>query len=89
MQSLGKRRVQESAIVAASFLTLLITVGIPFYGLPFFYDFFIHDFGRARAEVTGGIALATILIQPAAGLIVHRFSPCKLILKEHADDHQQ
>jgi MFS family permease len=75
-----KRRWQECTIVAASFLTLLITVGIPFYGLPFFYDFFIRDFGWSRAEVTSGIALATILIQPAAGLIVHRFSPRRLVL---------
>jgi len=58
----------------------MITVGIPFYGMPFFYDHFIREFGWTRAQTTSGIALATILIQPAAGLIVHRFSPRKLIL---------
>jgi MFS family permease len=66
-------------IVGAAFLTLLLTVGIPFYGLPFFYDYFIRDFGWSRAETTSGIALATILIQPLAGFVVDRFSPRLLI----------
>jgi MFS family permease len=67
-------------IVAAAFVTLLITVGIPFYGMPFFYDYFIREFGWSRAETTSGIAVATILVQPVGGLLVHRFSPRKLIL---------
>ena len=67
-------------IAAAAFLTLLITVGVPFYGLPFFYDHFIAEFGWTRAQTTGGIALATLLVLPAGGLFVHRFSPRKLIL---------
>ena len=66
-------------IVGAAFLTLLVTVGVPFYGLPFFYDYFIRDFGWSRAETTGGIALATILIQPLTGFVVDRFSPRLLI----------
>ena len=52
---------------------------MPFYGLPFFYDYFIRDFGWSRAETTGGIALATILVQPLAGFVVDRFSPRLLI----------
>lgn len=67
-------------IVAATFFTLLVTVGIPFYGMPFFYDYFISEFGWSRAQTSSGIALATILIQPIGGLLVHRFSPRKLIL---------
>jgi len=67
-------------IAAAAFFTLLITVGVPFYGMPFFYDYFIHDFGWTRAQTSSGIALATILIQPVAGLLLHRFSTRKLIL---------
>jgi MFS family permease len=67
-------------IAASTFLTLLITVGIPFYGMPFFYDYFIREFGWTRAQTTGGIALATILIQPLGGLLVHRFRPRKLIM---------
>lgn len=67
-------------IVAASFAILFITVGVPFYGMPFFYDFYIREFGWNRAQTTSGIALATILIQPVGGLLAHRFSPRKLIL---------
>ncbi|WP_321476896.1 MFS transporter [uncultured Paludibaculum sp.] len=67
-------------IAAAAFVTLFITVGVPFYGMPFFYDYFIRDFGWTRAQTSSGIAVATILIQPAAGLLLHRFSPRRLIL---------
>jgi MFS family permease len=67
-------------IAAAAFFTLLITVGVPFYGMPFFYDYFIRDFGWTRAQTTSGIALATILVQPVAGLLLHRYSTRRLIL---------
>lgn len=67
-------------VAAAVFFTLLVTVGVPFYGMPFFYDHFMATFGWSRAQTTSGIALATILIQPLGGLLVHRFSPRKLIL---------
>jgi nitrate/nitrite transporter NarK len=66
-------------VAASIFLTLLVTVGVPFYGMPFFYDHFIQEFGWTRAQTTSGIALATVLIQPLGGLLVHRFSPRKLI----------
>src|SRR5271155_5685340 len=64
----------------AAFVTLLITVGVPFYGMPFFYDYFIKEFGWSRAQTTSGIALATILVQPLGGLMVHRYSARKLII---------
>src|SRR5436305_10442659 len=48
--------------------------------MPFFYDYFIRDFGWTRAQTTSGIALATILIQPVAGLLLHRYSTRRLIL---------
>ena len=59
---------------------LLITVGVPFYGMPFFYDYFIRDFGWSRGQTVSGIAIATILIQPAAGALLDRYSPRKLII---------
>ncbi len=67
-------------IVMAAFATLTLTVGIPFYGMPFFYDYFTKEFGWSRAETTSGIALATILIQPLGAVWIHRFSPRRLIL---------
>ena len=66
-------------IAGAAFVTMMLTVGIPFYVLPFFYDYFIRDFGWSRAAATSGVALATILIQPLGGLLVHRFQPKRLI----------
>ena len=67
-------------IAAAAFATLLLTVGIPFYGLPFFYDYFQHDFGWGRAQVTSGIGIATIIVLPLGGLVIPRFSPKSLLL---------
>lgn len=67
-------------VAAAAFLTLMVTVGIPFYGMPFYYDHFIREFGWSRAATTGGIAFATLLVQPIGGLLVHRFRPSRLIL---------
>lgn len=67
-------------IAAASFFILAMTVGVPLYGLPFFYDYFIEDFGWGRAETTAGWGLATIIILPIGGVLIHRFSPRKLIM---------
>lgn len=67
-------------IGAAAFFTLMLTVGIPFYGMPFFYDYFIREFGWSRAAATSGIAFATLLIQPVGGLLIHRFRPSRLIV---------
>jgi MFS family permease len=67
-------------IAFAAFWTLLLTVGIPFYGLPFFYDYLQHDFGWTRSQVTSGIGLATIVVLPLGGLIIPKFSPRHLLL---------
>jgi MFS family permease len=67
-------------VAAAAFFTLLIAVGLPFYGLPFFYDYMQHDFAWSRAQITSGIGVATILVLPIGGLIIPRFKPKNLIL---------
>jgi MFS family permease len=67
-------------IAIIAFITLLVTVGIPFYGLPFFYDYFQHDFGWSRAQVTSGIGVATLLALPMGGLIIPRYPPKHLLL---------
>ena len=56
-------------VVGAAFITLTLTVGIPFYGMRFFYDYFIKEFGWSRAQTTSGIALATLVIQPPRSLL--------------------
>ncbi len=69
---------------ATGFLSLFSLVGIMFYGLPFFYDFWVKDFGWSRATVTSGNAFAKIIVGPLfgflAGWIIDRFGPRRLML---------
>ncbi|HKO15159.1 MAG TPA: MFS transporter [Gemmatimonadaceae bacterium] len=79
----GERSAQ-ARVVAASFLALFAIVGIALYGLPFFYDFMVRDFGWSRAEVTSGNALSKLAVGPLfgflAGWVIDRFGPRKLML---------
>ncbi|MEX2303677.1 MAG: MFS transporter [Bryobacterales bacterium] len=67
-------------IAASCFFILAMTVGVPLYAMPFFYDYYIAEFGWSRAETTAGIAISTIVILPLGGLLIHCFSARKLIL---------
>ncbi len=71
-------------VAANAFLTLFSLVGLSFYGLPFFYDFMVQEFGWSRATVTSGNAVAKIIVGPLfgflAGWIVDRFGPRRLML---------
>lgn len=67
-------------IAASCFFILAMTVGMPLYSMPFFYDHYIEEFGWNRAETTSGFLLGTLLVLPLGGLLVHRFSPRKLII---------
>ena len=42
-------------------------MGFAFYGLPFFYDFFVQELGWTRAQVTSGNAFAKLVIGPLFG----------------------
>lgn len=71
-------------VAATSFLSLFSIVGLALYGLPFFYDFMVKDFGWTRAQVTSGNALSKLVVGPllgfAAGSIVDRFGPRRLMI---------
>ncbi len=67
-------------IAASCCFILAMTVGMPMYAMPFFYDHYIAEFGWDRAETTSGFFYSTLLVLPLAGLLVHRFSPRKLII---------
>ena len=71
-------------IAATAFLSLFSLVGIMFYGLPFFYDFWIEEFGWTRATVTSGSALGKVLIGPIFGFIagwfIDKYGPRQLML---------
>ena len=59
-------------------------VGLALWGLPFYYDFMVRDFGWTRAQVTSGNAFSKLLIGPIfgfiAGWLVDRFGPRRLMI---------
>ena len=79
-----KARLAQAQVAATSFLALFAIVGIALYGLPFFYDFLVRDFGWSRAQVTSGNALSKLVVGPAfgflAGWLVDRFGPRRLMI---------
>lgn len=77
-------RSAQTRVAATSFLSLFSIVGLALYGLPFFYDFMVRDFGWSRAQVTSGNALSKLLVGPLfgflAGWVVDRFGPRRLMV---------
>jgi MFS family permease len=71
-------------MAVTSFVVLFSIVGLALYGLPFYYDFMVREFGWSRAQVTSGNAISKLLIGPLfgflAGWIVDRFGPRRLML---------
>lgn len=70
-------------VAATGFLSLFSIVGIMVYGLPFFYDFWVKEYGWSRATVTSGNAFAKVavgLLGFFAGWFIDRFGPRRLML---------
>jgi len=71
-------------IAATAFLSLFSLVGIMFYGLPFFYDFWIKEFEWTRATITSGPAIGKVIVGPIfgfiAGWVIDRYGPRRLML---------
>jgi sugar phosphate permease len=80
----GPSRARQTQVAATSFMALFAIVGLALYGLPFFYDFMVRDFGWTRAQVTSGNAISKLLVGPLfgffAGWIVDRFGPRRLMI---------
>ena len=80
-EKLSKGQLQ---VAATGFLSLFSLVGIMFYGLPFFYDFWVKEFGWTRETVTSGNFVAKIIIGPIfgfiAGWVIDKFGPRRLML---------
>src|SRR3954462_2981027 len=75
------RRIQ---VAATSFVALFAVVGLALYGLPFYYDFMVKEFGWSRAQVTSGNAISKLIVGPLfgflAGWVVDRFGPRRLMM---------
>src|SRR5690242_17214600 len=67
-------------ITAAAFVTFGLAVGIPYYNIGFFYDYFQREFQWSRSDITLGFPLAAALTIWFGPMVIHRFSPRKLIL---------
>ena len=75
---------RRAYVASTSFVALFSLVGLALYGLPFYYDFMVREFGWSRAQVTSGNAISKLLIGPlfgfAAGWVVDRFGPRRLMM---------
>lgn len=70
-------------VAATGFVSLFSLIGIMFYGIPFFYDFWVKEFGWSRVTVTSGTAFGRIvaaLLGYFAGWLIDKFGPRKMIL---------
>ena len=54
--------------------------GLPYYNMPFFYDYFQREFHWTKGQITFGFPLAALLTLWIGPVLVPRFSPRKLIL---------
>ena len=71
-------------MAVTSFVALFSIVGLALYGLPFYYDFMVREFGWSRTQVTSGNALSKLIVGPLfgfmAGWVVDRFGPRRLMM---------
>jgi MFS family permease len=67
-------------IVAATFITFGLSVGVPYYNISFFYDYFQRDFNWTRSDITFGFPIAAALTIWVGPLLIPKFSPRKLIM---------
>lgn len=82
-QSAANRR-QSYQAAATAFVVLFCIVGVALWGLPFYYDFMVQQFGWTRAQVTSGNALSKLVVGSIfgflAGWVVDRFGPRRLMI---------
>jgi MFS family permease len=71
-------------VIATAFFALFAIVGFALYGLPFYYDFFVNEFGWTRTVVTSGNAIGKLIVAPLfgfiAGWLIDRYGPRKMML---------
>lgn len=67
-------------VVSTAFITFGLAVGVPYYNLPFFYDYFQKSFHWNLSQITLGFPVAALLTIWVGPALVPRFSPRKLIV---------
>ena len=71
-------------VAITAFVVLFCIVGLALWGLPFYYDFMVQQFGWTRAQVTSGNALSKLVVGPIfgfiAGWIIDRFGPRRVMM---------
>jgi len=72
-------------VVFGSFLTLGLAVGLPYFGMTFFYDYFERPvteggLGWSRTAITLGLPIGTVCTLWVGPLFSHRVAPRRLIL---------
>ena len=67
-------------ITLAAFCTFGLSTGLPYYNMPFFYDYYQKAFGWSRPDITLGFPLAALFTLWVGPTLVHRFSPRLLIM---------
>jgi MFS family permease len=78
------KRSSQGYIVATAFLSLFGLVGFAYYGLPFFYDFMVKEYGWSRTVVTSGNAIGKLIVGPLfgfiAGWMIDKYGPRRLMM---------
>src|SRR4029453_13114611 len=80
----GVRPRGQLLVALTAFVALFAIVGVALYGLPFFYDFMVKEFGWTRGQVTSGNAYSKLVVGPlfgfVAGWVVDRFGAKRLMI---------
>lgn len=83
-QTSARKRSGQIQVAVTSYFSLFAIVGLALYGLPFYYDFMVREFGWSRTQVTSGNALSKLVVGPLfgflAGWIIDKFGPRRLML---------
>ena len=83
-QTSARLRSGQIQVAVTSFFALFAIVGLALYGLPFYYDFMVREFGWSRTQVTSGNALSKLVVGPLfgflAGWFIDKFGPRRLML---------
>lgn len=80
LDTAARRAFRGWTIVAVAFVTFGIAVGVPYYNLPFFFDYFQKSFHWRLSQITLGFPIAALLTIFIGPLLIPRFSQRKLII---------